>query len=110
MGLKLYDANDIYNDLQSLETNACAHYYVGHDKKNDYALVFGYDEEEVLRGKVAFQPKNSIMQCDYEVDWNMPYNEETGDVDDTAVIIINEEDIEWLFEQWERIKEERELC
>lgn len=37
--------------------------------------------------KLAYQPANSIMQCDYDVDWLMPYDEESGEVDDTDIIL-----------------------
>ena len=36
--------------------------------------------------KIAFQPKNSGMQCDYDVDWLLPYDKQ-GDCD--------VEDCEW---------------
>ena len=107
-------ATEIMNDLKKLDKNACYHHWLGRDYKgNIWALVFGYsdvmDDTEELRGKVAYQPANSIMQCDYDWDWTMPYDDETGEVDDTELVIGCREDIEWLFEQWERIKKEIEL-
>lgn len=60
-----------------------------------------------LYAKVAYQPTNSIMQCDYDIDWIMPYNEETGEVDDTETEITDiEKDVDWLLKEWERIRKE----
>lgn len=84
------------------------------DKRNNWAIVLGWrdghDEndhccqysvgEYHLCAKLAYQPSNSIMQCDYDIDWTMPYNEETGDVDDNEVYICCYDDAEdvvnWL--------------
>lgn len=60
-----------------------------------------------LYAKVAYQPKNSLMQCDYDIDWIMPYDEETGEVDDTETEITDiEKDVDWLLKEWERIRKE----
>ena len=84
------------------------------DDVNDWAIVFGYvyesdykDSIPRINGKVAYLPKNSLMR-EYDIDWTMPYNE-SGDVDDTELTIGDEKDIEWLYEQWERIKKENNL-
>ena len=44
--------------------------------------------------KLAFQPINSMLQCDYDVDWTMPYNEATEEVDDTEEAIYEDTDLE----------------
>ena len=45
------------------------------------------------------------MQCDYDVDWLMPYDEATSDVDDREMSIypstILEDVIDWLWKQYE---------
>lgn len=76
---------------------------------NRWAIVlswFDYDGDGKLGiyGKVAYQSINNIMQCDYDVDWTMPYDEETGEVDDTEVLIGGDEYLVWLINQWERIE------
>ena len=86
------------------------------DKENNWAIVIGYnggfekDENDPnyyrVCGKVAYQSKKSIMQCDYDVDWTMPYDEETSEVDDTDVSLDCLADAEWLLDQWERIRKE----
>lgn len=91
------------------------------DSKNNWAIVLGYsdgfDETEQdeftdgtrrLCAKFAFQPNNSIMQCDYDVDWLQPYDEATGDVDDREVSIYPEANlkriVDWLWKQYEEYK------
>ena len=86
---------------------------------NDWAIVVAwqdgfYEENLVIKGgwdlcaKVAYQPKNSIMQCDYDVDWMMPYNERTGEIDDTDISLVlkkrDESNFKWLIENWTRIR------
>jgi hypothetical protein len=69
-----------------------------------------YDNENdwKLYAKLAYQPTNYIMQ-EYDIDWIMPYDAETGEVDDTELMIgtsVNEADVDWLLEQWERFQRE----
>lgn len=53
-------------------------YYIGkgvqyNGETVDVALVYAYnkaDDEVVL--KLAHQPANSVMQCDYDIDWEFP--------------------------------------
>ena len=35
-----------------------------------------------------------MLQCDYDVDWTMPYNEATEEVDDTEEAIYEDTDLE----------------
>ena len=105
-------SKELYKAINLLHEDETYFYYVSSaDKKNDWALVFGYGEgfeEPTLCGKVAYQSKNCLMQ-EYDIDWTMPYDEETGNVDDTEIAIGDATDIEWLFEQWERIKKEENI-
>ena len=83
------------------------------DDDNCWAIVLGWADgfeedpnDNCLDGtwricaKLAFQPWNSIMQCDYDIDWMMPYDEETMEVDDNEVPIYSdtdfEETVDWL--------------
>ncbi len=57
-------------------------------------------------GKVAYQTTNSIMQ-EYDIDWTMPYDEESGEVDDSEFrFYINSLDVdsEYAFTIWKRFK------
>ena len=83
------------------------------DNGKKWAIVLGwadgYEEDEEddcmdgtyrLCAKLAYQPVNSMMQCDYDIDWLIPYDEETGEVDDTEVSIYPNDNLEeiicWL--------------
>ena len=67
----------------------------------------GYDKAEPntpnadgtyrICAKIAYQHSNNAMQCDFDVDWYMPYNKKTGDVDDTcAEIEATKQNVKWL--------------
>lgn len=63
---------------------------------NIWAIVLGWAEDDNeddgmdkchtvgynVAVKIAFQPNNSMMQCDYSVDWQLPYDKESGEVED----------------------------
>lgn len=86
------------------------------DKGNNLAIVCGWtdgfedngikdwneDGECRLYMKFAYQPKTSLMK-EYDIDWLMPYDNVTNEVDDTEMPISdNMEDIKWLLEAYER--------
>jgi hypothetical protein len=80
------------------------------DKGNRWAVVLGWvdydgDDEYELWGKIAYLPKNSYMK-DYDYDWMMPYDEETGEVWDTEISNPGASDASWWLDQWELIKKE----
>lgn len=106
-------------------TNGNGTYYwrLGSDDKNDWAIVLGWADgfeedsnDPCMSGtwricaKLAYQPWNSIMQCDYDIDWFMPYDEETMEVDDNEVSIYPDTDlgdvIDWLLKCWDTYKED----
>ena len=50
------------------------------------------DDPWRLAVKVCYQPIDSIKQCDYDVDFNQVYYEETGEVYDTEITIYENSD------------------
>ena len=63
-----------------------------------------------LYGKVAYQPVNSIMQCDYDFDWLTPCDKITEEVIDTETQITNVDfDTDWLLGEWEEIKNDLDI-
>lgn len=82
------------------------------DNGNDWAIVMAYmdyngDGNEELYAKLAYQPSNSVMQCDYDIDWLMPYDEETGEVWYTELSVDSsnaESVINWLLDSYEEYK------
>lgn len=102
--------------------NGTYYWRLGSDDKNDWAIVLGWAdgfEEEPndpctdgtwrICAKLAYQPWNSMMQCDYDIDWLMPYDEETMEVDDTEVSIYHDTNlasvVDWLLKCWKRYEE-----
>lgn len=82
------------------------------DNGNDWAIVMAYmdydGDGESLYAKMAYQPSNSIMQCDYDIDWLIPYDEKTGEVWDTELSVDSsnaESVINWLLDYYEEYKE-----
>jgi len=82
------------------------HWHLGSDDNgNDWAIVMAYMDyndngNEELCAKLAYQPSNSIMQCDYDIDWLMPYDEESGEVWYTELPVYSadnaEEIVNWM--------------
>jgi hypothetical protein len=95
----------------SSEKDGCCSLCFDSTEKYNYVVCMGwhhYDDEMVLdkngnpvqgehgikyrpvwkiAWKIGRQTRNNIMQCDFDVDFEMPYNDETGDVDDTLEVI-----------------------
>ena len=114
--------------MKETKFNGTYHWILREDnKRNNWAIVLGwadgFDKREAdeytdgtwrLCTKLAYQPSNSMMQCDYDVDWLMPYDEESGDVDDNEVSIYPytnlKKVIDWLLECNARYLEAVEMC
>lgn len=67
----------------------------------------GFDAEEQdkysddtwrLAVKVGYQPVNSMMQCDYDIDFNQVWCENTGDVYETEAILYPNSNFESIAE------------
>ena len=75
----------------------CCHLKFDTDVKNDYCICVGWhdytgdpkdgDSRYKLAWKIGRQSIRNVMQCDFDIDFEMPYNPETGDVDDTLRVL-----------------------
>lgn len=117
--LKPIDRQDVIDKIKNAITKMTSDptqtgtyfWYLGNDKaNNNWAIVLGWsdgfndpepDEDASYQYesyhiciKLAYQPDNSIMQCDYDVDWTMPYDETTSNVDDTDMAIYPGDNID----------------
>lgn len=112
-----------YNWLRA-EGDGCCSVCFDSTGKYDYAVCMGWhhcdddpvvDEKgnQVYEGlvpkyravwkiawKIGRQTRNSIMQCDFDVDFEMPYDNETGDVDDTLETIECEKIVHKPYKCW----------
>ena len=111
MKLKAW-ANNAVRELQN-GSNSCYYAYLGKSdcKTGKMYIVIGWsggfddneqdnpnaDGEYRICAKLAYNC--DALQYDYEWDWEMPYDEETGDVDDTDSE-YGDNTIEWLYDYW----------
>lgn len=86
------------------EDCGCCHFKLLTDDNNDSWFILmgwsdGFDESDNGRWqdgswkictKIGYQSSNSIMQTDLNIDFLMPYDKETGDVDDTEWTLADE--------------------
>lgn len=113
---------NVARELAQLK-EGCCHWLLETDNNgNEWSIVLGWQdgyeenkEDEASDGtwhlcaKVAYQPRNSIMQTDYDIDWVMPYDEDSGDVWDTDITVYlndnHKETVGWLIKQYDLMKE-----
>lgn len=105
--------DEVYNQFKDT-TLGVQYYNLDVEDGNRWALVFGcldgYSNSEddpdycQLCGKVAYQSTRSMLQCDYDIDWTMPYDKKTYEVDDTNIPITGPDDVQWLLDQCRRIR------
>lgn len=78
------------------EGNGCWAVCFATDSKYNYAVCIGWHDtgsSPARRGgwkiawKIGRQTTNNVMQCDFDVDFDLPYDPKTGDVDDTLETI-----------------------
>ena len=75
----------------------CRHLKFDTDAENDYCICVGWhdytgdpkdgDSRYKIAWKIGRQSVRNVMQCDLDVDFEMPYSEESGYVDDTLETI-----------------------
>ena len=77
-----------------------------------------YDEGYNLAVKVAYQPSNSIMQSDYDIDFNLPYNLHDGEIDNDFEYLLTDttdfnsiakdlnSNVSWLIKHWKELGHE----
>ena len=112
------------------ERGGCYHWKVCSQGDKDISIVLGwtqfpdeddsckdkyYDDGFRLAVKVGYQPSNSMMQCDYDIDFNLPYNPDTGDVCDDCEYCIYETtnfgalakdingNVNWVIKHWKEL-------
>lgn len=82
---------------------------------NDCAVVLGWCRDDnghnhfhrdgyTLAVKLACQPAHAMMQCDYDVDWLMPFREDGG-VWDTEMPMLSDNDVADAWRQMTALSE-----
>lgn len=67
-------------------------YEDGYDAGEQYQVTVG-DTIFTLCAKLAINIDD--LQCDYDMDWYMPWDKKTGDVWDTNMAVNGDQDIDW---------------
>lgn len=113
------------------EQGGCYHWKVATKDKMNICIVLGwcdygneskekidkyYDNGYRLAVKIAYQPANSIMQCDYDVDWQAPYDQFDNniwaeyEIYSTTNFEALAKDVNinasWTLEHWKELKHE----
>ena len=119
--VKKITLDELRDDIKWLDERKCGccyHEVARTDKGTVLCIVVGWSDgfEEAPAGtpkadgtwricaKVAYQHANNVMQCDFDVDWLMPYDPKTGAVDDTSTSVDgSRHDVKWLNEQARRV-------
>ena len=114
---------DLKEDIEFLnrEKCGCCHHLINTtDGGRKLCIVVGWldgfdeapdgtsnaDKTWRICGKIAYQPANSAMQCDFDVDWLFPYYE-NGEADTTDIEVSGvQSDVDYLNEQANRVWEE----
>ena len=75
--------------LHARQMGCCSICFATDDRYN-YSVCIGWHDGGhgwEVAWKIGRQTTNNIMQCDFAVDFEMPYSDESGDVDDTLETI-----------------------
>ena len=74
------------------------------DNGTDKCHTVGYN----VATKIAFQPNNSMMQCDYS-DWQLPYDKESGEVECCEWFLSDKDDpseiLDSILKDWNENKD-----
>lgn len=68
------------------QSNGCCSICFATDDRYNYAVCVGWHytgSNWVVAWKIGRQTTNNVMQSDFDIDFEMPYSDESGDVDDT---------------------------
>ena len=75
--------------LHARQMGCCSICFATDDRYN-YSVCIGWHDGGhgwEVAWKIGRQTTNNIMQCDFDVDFEMPYSDESGDVDDTLRLV-----------------------
>lgn len=117
--------------VSTKEQGGCYHWKIcaNTDDNKDISIVLGwtqfpdeddsnkdryYDDGFRLATKVGYQPSNSMMQCDYDIDFNLPCTKENDVCDDCEYCIYETTDFEalakdinskasWVIKHWKEL-------
>lgn len=93
------DGGCVHQVLETTNDGTKLCFVVGWSKGADYGddeKEYGYEDEGYyICSKIGYQHRNNGMQSDFEWDFPMPYNPETGDVWDTDTYVAKGDEQSW---------------
>ena len=104
-------AKEIYKDIKAHLNYAeiCTYYILDTTDKYRYALVIGIDTDMYgttdVYGKIACQPVNSLLQCDYCFDWLFPVYNDYNDIDYNQISVASWRDVLYLLVHYYKFRE-----
>lgn len=78
-----------YEWLKDSQGGCCSFVFETNDRHR-YCVCMGFHDtgdDWQITWKIGRQTHNNVMQADLDIDFEMPYDEKTGDVDDTEQVI-----------------------
>ena len=92
MSNKYIDGETLEGAVEWLKAEGCGcfHKWVGDTEKKEIDIVVGWHDTGngcQIGWKIGMQSFNNGMQCDMDIDFEMPYDETTGEVYDTLELI-----------------------
>ena len=79
-----------YEDLEESQEGCCSFLY-NSDAKHNYFVCMGFvpdgKDEWKIATKIGWQEFNNCMQTDFDINFCIPYDEDTGIVDDTCSVL-----------------------
>ena len=102
-GVDVQKIKNFLDEAQSLEIDETYRMVIGYDDESNYFLVAGYmddfdDGEYHLCAKIGILTSNAMSE--YDIDFVMPYNPETGDVWDTEISDVTSADAQWFYDEF----------
>lgn len=78
----------VWEDPDGREYDVCIGWHDGYDPDDKDLMHSGDDPGWCIAWKIAYQDPGNACQCDFDVDWIMPYDPDRGDVYDTCAPML----------------------
>lgn len=98
--LNKISATDVENAIEWLKENdeGCYHFKVGDTDKNEIDICIGFHDDGdgwKIAWKIGMQSPHNAMQTDLDIDFDMPYDGESGDVYDTLTVLEDLDNLDY---------------
>lgn len=110
MKINKINGTTVANFVNWLRDNdcGCCHFNVFNTEKYLIHIVIGWhntDDGYEIAWKIGMETRNNITQCDFDIDFIMPFDE-NGEVYDTVSLICNDENWDNLAKEMNKVAKE----